>query len=372
MSLNELIVKELIESQVKTRAHLGLFKRKVAKKYKIPCPSNIQLLKAYHALLKNKRIKGSKRIEQLLKTRPIRSLSGIVNVSVLSKPYPCPGRCLYCPLEKGIPKSYLSGEPAVERAKALNFDPYLQVQKRIEMLKYEGHPTDKIDLRIIGGTWSYYPKKYQNLFIKRCFEAANGKKSKNLLEAQKINEKSKQRIIGLSVETRPDFINEKEIKQLRKLGVTKVEIGVQSIYDDILKLNKRGHGIKETIEATKTLKDAGFKVSYQIMLNLPGSTPKKDIKMGKELFSSPNFKPDSLKIYPCALVKEAPLYKWHLKGKYRPYTKKRLVEIIKKMKREVPCYVRIERILRDIPSQKIVKGPTKGSNLRQVVKKVEF
>ena len=158
---------------------MAFFKRKIAKKYRISCPNNIKLLKAYHELLKMKRVKKSEKIENLLMTRPIRSLSGIVNVSVLTKPYPCPGKCIYCPLEKGMPKSYLSGEPAAERAKRLKFNPYLQVEKRIEMLENEGHPTDKIDLRIIGGTWSFYPKKYRSWFIKRCFDACNEKGGKN-------------------------------------------------------------------------------------------------------------------------------------------------------------------------------------------------
>lgn len=361
------VIKELIKSRAKARFDLSSFKREMAKKYKIPCPTNIQLLKAYHELLKNKRVKKSERIEKMLITRPIRSLSGIANVSVLTKPYPCPGKCLYCPTEKGIPKSYLSGEPAVERAKNLNYDPYLQVQKRIEMLEIQGHPTDKIELRIIGGTWSFYDKKYQFWFIKRCFDACNGKKSYFLATSQKINERARRRIVGLSVETRPDFIDEKEIIQMRKLGITKVELGVQSIYNNILELNKRGHDIDATIKATKLLKDAGFKVSYQMMPNLPGSNPKKDVKMFKELFENPDFKPDLIKIYPCALVKEASLYKWYLKGKYKPYSEKKLITIVKEIKNKIPYYVRIERIIRDIPAQKIVAGPTKISNLREVI-----
>lgn len=352
---------------MKTRADLDSFKREIAKKYEIPCPSNIGLLKAYHKLVKNKIVKKSPILEELLRTRPIRSLSGIVNISVLTKPYPCPGKCLYCPTEKGIPKSYVSGEPAVERAKKLNYDPYLQVRKRIEMLKLEGHPTDKIELRIVGGTWSYYPKKYQNWFIKKCFDAGNKKSSKDLKRAQKLNEMARHRIVGLSIETRPDFINLSEIQRLRGLGVTMVELGVQSIYDDILKLNLRGHGVKETIISTKLLKDAGFKVLYQMMPNLPGSNLKKDEKMFGELFSNPNFQPDLLKIYPCALLKEAPLYKWWKAGKYKPYTESQLINLVKKIKKKIPYYVRIQRITRDIPSQRILVGAAKISNLRQII-----
>ena len=383
-------IKELLKNRIKTQVDLAFFKRKIAKKYRISCPNNIKLLKAYHELLKMKRVKKSEKIENLLMTRPIRSLSGIVNVSVLTKPYPCPGKCIYCPLEKGMPKSYLSGEPAAERAKRLKFNPYLQVEKRIEMLENEGHSTDKIELRIVGGTWSYYPKHYQNWFVKRCFEAGNNRNSKlknrasiygsegeeedkvlfacqNLKIIQRQNEKAKHRIVGLSVETRPDFITISEIKQLRKLGVTMVELGVQSIYDDVLRLNLRGHGVIETILATKLLKDAGFKVLYQMMPNLPGSDLKKDKEMFEELFSNPDFQPDLLKIYPCALLKEAPLYKLWKAGKYKPYTDNQLIDFIKSIKKKIPYYVRIQRITRDIPSQRILVGGAKISNLRQIL-----
>jgi len=364
---NEDIIRELIKIKADSPADLSLVKRRIAKRHKTSFPTNIALLKTYHELLRDKSVKPSEKIGRLLKTRPIRSLSGIVNVAVLTKPYPCPGKCIFCPEEKGIPKSYLSGEPAVERARKLDFDPYLQVKQRIKMLENEGHPTDKIELRIIGGTWSFYPKKYQEWFIKKCFEACLEKNAKNLKEAQKLNERAEHRIIGISIETRPDFINEKEIKHLRGLGVTMVELGVQSVYEEVLKLNKRGHGIKETVRATKILKDAGFKILYQIMLNLPGSNPKRDEKMFEELFSNPDFQPDLLKIYPCALLKEAPLYKQWKKGKFHPYKEKQLKNIIKAIKKKIPYYVRIQRITRDIPSQRIAAGATKISNLRQVI-----
>jgi len=346
----------------------------MAKKYKTSCHSNIQLLKAYHELLKDKRIKKTAWVERILRTRPVRSLSGVVNVSILTKPFSCPGHCLYCPEEKDIPKGYLSGEPAVERAKSLKYSPFLQTRIRIDSLEKQGHPTDKIDLRIIGGTWSYYPKNYQTKFIASSFAACNTasqktikRKIKSLEKEQKLNEKAKHRIIGISIETRPDFINEKEIKRMRTLGITKVEIGVQTTDDAVLKLNKRGHKVKETILATKMLKDAGFKVSYQVMPNLPGSSPKKDEKLFEDIFQNQNFKPDLLKIYPCALLKEAPLYKWYLKGKYKPYSEKVLISVVKKAKKITPRYVRIERIIRDIPAQRVIIGPAKISNLREVI-----
>jgi len=363
----ELIIKDLIKSEAKTSEDLAVFKRRIAKKYKIQCPNNVIILKAYHKLTGKGRLKKNIRIENLLKTSPVRSLSGIVNVSVLTKPYPCPGKCLYCPSQKGTPKSYLNNEPAVMRAILNKYSPYGQVKMRIKSLEITGHPTDKIELRIIGGTWSYYPKKYQEWFIKKCFDACNQKISKNLKTAQKLNEKAKHRIIGLSVETRPDFINDSEIKKLRNYGVTMVELGVQTVYDDILKLNRREHDIKSTIEATRLLKDAGFKVLYQMMPNLLGSNLKKDGKMFEELFKNPDFKPDLLKIYPCALLKEAPLYKSWKSKKYKPYNEKQLISLLKSIKKTIPYYVRIQRITRDIPSNSIVFGGAKTSNLRQIL-----
>lgn len=362
------IAQKLIQANPQTKADLNAFKRQVCTEFKIPYPGNIDLLSA----LKVSRCPMSGHLIDLLRVRPVRSLSGIVNVSVLTKPYPCPGNCLYCPNEPGFPKSYLSGEPAAERAKLLKFNPYIQVKKRLENLAAEGHNIDKVELRVIGGTWSFYPKAYQEKFIAACFAACNSfgrtkYKIPSLETEQKKNETAKCRIVGISVETRPDYINEKEIIQLRKLGVTRVELGIQSIYDDVLELNNRGHKIDAVVRATKLLKNAGFKVSYQIMLNLYGSGPEKDLTMAKVLFSNPDFCPDLLKIYPCAVLKEAPLYEIYQQGKYKPYSDDQLILIAKEIKKIVPPWVRIERIIRDIPSPRITTG-TKGiSNLRQII-----
>lgn len=369
MNILELIIKELLEKRGATPADLAKIKRVLAKKYHSLCPSNVSLLKTYHKLAEIGRIKHSLEIERVLRVRPVRSLSGIVNVSVLTKPYPCPGKCLFCPNQKGSPKSYLNNEPAVMRAILNKYDPAKQVTMRLSGLQMTGHPTNKVEVRIVGGTWSFYPKEYQQWFIKKCFDACNGKNTKSLAAAQKLNEKTEHRIVGLSIETRPDFINEKEIDRLRIFGVTKVELGVQSVYDDVLNLNKRGHQSKETIEATKLLKDAGFKVLYQMMPNLPGSNLKKDKEVFKELFTNPNFQPDFLKIYPCALLKEAPLYAWWKNKKYKPYTDSQLIELVKAIKQVIPYYVRIQRITRDIPAHSIVAGPAKISNLRQILAK---
>jgi len=398
----EKIILEMLKAQIKSRADLDSFKRKMAKKYKISCPNNVALLKIYHELVENKTphqnkfgtgqgIRYSPRLEELLRTRPVRSLSGIVNVSVLTKPYPCPGECIYCPTQKGIPKSYLRGEPAVERAVLLKFDPYRQVQTRLMSLEKTGHPIDKIELRIIGGTWSYYPKNYQTWFVKECFRACNEFSSQKqirnnvamakltriretrlkeeLIKQQKRNEKTKCRIVGITVETRPDYVDVKEVKRMRELGITRVELGVQSIYNDVLKLNRRGHNVSSTIKATRLLKDAGFKVSYQMMPNLPGSDFERDIKMFEEIFKNPDFRPDLLKIYPLALVRQSPLYRWYLKGKFKPYSKRQLINLLIEIKKRVPRYCRIQRIVRDIPSKDIIEGGSKILNLREVVQK---
>jgi len=373
--ISKIIAQKLVQADPRTKTELEAFKRKTARELKISCPDNIRLLSALSeapAIFRGLDPLKIKRLKDLLRVRPVRSLSGIVNVSVLTKPYPCPGNCLYCPNEPGFPKSYLSGEPAAERAKLLKFNPHIQVKKRLENLAAEGHNIDKVELRVIGGTWSFYPKAYQTRFIARCFQACNDfGKSKNkalpIASEQKKNETAKCRIVGISVETRPDYINEKEIIQLRQLGVTRVELGIQSVYDDVLELNNRGHKVAAAIAATKMLKDAGFKVSYQIMLNLYGSSPKRDLAMAKEIFGNPDFCPDLLKIYPCAVLPEAPLHELYKNGKYRPYSDEKLAETVKEIKKVTPPWVRIERIIRDIPSPRITAG-TKGiSNLRQII-----
>ncbi len=379
------ILKEIINKEIKDTKELEKTKRKIMSFYRKKSPSNISLLEFYHKLdAKEKRRlfkdahkvfsqKKDSLIKTILTTRPVRSLSGIVNVSVLTKPYPCPGECIYCPSEKGIPKSYLKDEPAVMRALTNKYDALKQVEMRLSALKMSGHPIDKIELRVIGGTWSFYSKQYREKFIVECFKACNDFPNKrktikklNLKKEQVKNEKAKHRIVGLSIETRPDFINKKEIEILRNLGVTFVELGVQTIYNDVLDKIKRGHDISATIKATRMLKDSGFKVCYQMMPNLPGSNITKDKKTFQELFSNPDFQPDYLKIYPMATIKGTEAYQLWLNKKYKPYSDEKLKNLLKEIKKKIPCYVRIQRLIRDIPAQSIDAG-TKISNLRQVI-----
>jgi elongator complex protein 3 len=363
------IAQYLLKQDPRGEAQLGRVKRQISKIYKIKTVSNITLLKYYREALKRKAIKENKNIEHLLKTREIRTLSGVAPVAVLTKPYPCPGKCSFCPNELDMPKSYLSNEPAVMRAISAKFDPYEQIRARITALKMTGHDTGKIELIIMGGTWSFLPKNYQLTFVQRCFEAMNNQKKQtvnwdNLNKAMKKNEKAKHRCVGLTLETRPDYVNLEEIERMRKLGCTKIELGIQAVDDKILKLNNRGNSVKQIIEATTLLKQAGFKIVYHLMPNLPGSSPAKDVKMYQELFESQNFQPDMVKIYPCVVTKDSEIFKWWQEGKFKPYSNKKLFDTLIKMKLHTPAYVRIIRLIRDIPAESILAG-SKVSNLRQ-------
>ncbi|MBU2028916.1 tRNA uridine(34) 5-carboxymethylaminomethyl modification radical SAM/GNAT enzyme Elp3 [Patescibacteria group bacterium] len=354
-------------------------KKNICFELKIPMPpTNADLREHYEKLVARKIVKRSPQLEKILLSRKIRTQSGVAVVAVLTKSYPCPGQCLYCPTEKDMPKSYLSNEPAVMRAISAQFNPYRQVQGRLRSLELNGHQTDKIELIVMGGTFSALPKNYQQKFIAECFRACNEYPNhktwnmehgtiSNLLREQRRNERVKHRIIGLTLETRPDFIDEAEIINFRNLGCTRVELGVQSIFNDVLEINKRGHKIEASIEASKLLKDAGFKINYHMMPGLPGSNPRKDFLMFQKLFSDPAFQPDMLKIYPTAVTKNSALYKLWRQGKYHPLTDEHFKKLILKIKKEaIPPYVRISRLVRDVPATSIVAGP-KISNLRQLI-----
>ncbi len=334
--------------------------------------SKAKLIVTYKDLIKKGELKENKNLARLLVKRAIRTLSGVSVITLLSKPYGCPGNCVYCPLENGMPKSYLSNEPAAQRAKMLAFDPVSQINTRIQTLLNNGHPVDKLEILILGGTWSHYPKKYQQEFVRDVFYAANtfGKKNRrkkySLIREQKINERAKYKIIGLTLETRPDFVTEAEIKNLRSLGCTRVQIGVQHTDNQILKKIKRGHSLEQSIKATKLLKEAGFKVDHHYMPDLPGSTPAKDLKMFKYIFSSPDLQPDQIKIYPCVVNEHSQLYKWYKTKKYKPFSAKQLLGLLLKVKQLVPPWIRINRLIRDIPKESIVAG-NKITNLRQLL-----
>lgn len=300
-----------------------------------------------------------------IRMKPVRSLSGVTTVTVLTKPYPCPGKCIFCPDDVRMPKSYIIDEPGAARAYQHNFDPYVQVKSRLDSYEANGHPTDKIELLILGGTWSSYRKDYQEFFIKRCFDAMNEVDSTTLEEAHRINETALHRNVGLVIETRPDEINAKELAWLRKLGVTKVQMGVQSLDDHILEINKRGHTVAEALQATSLLRAASFKIVLHWMPNLLGATLESDKEDFSKLWTG-GFAPDEIKIYPCQLLEGTELYTHWENGDYEPYTQDELIHLIADIKPMVQPYCRINRVIRDIPSHHVVEG-NKRTSLRQDV-----
>lgn len=376
------LIKKLLQEKDLTREKIDSLKRVFANKHKTVFPTTAELLKEYRLLLKLKKIEPSPTLEKILQKRSVRTLSGVAIVTVLTKPWPCPGKCVYCPLEKEMPKSYLKNEPAAQRAYFNNFNPYNQVFSRLKMLYDNGHPTDKVELIVKGGSWNSYPWTYQRWFIKECFRACNNfpKQTKpksnlsttdqNLLKQQNLNEKAGSRIVGLTLETRPDLISFQTISQMRLLGCTRIELGVQHTDDKILSLTKRGHNLDQVKQAAKLLRHYGFKLDFHLMPQLPGSTPSKDYQMVKQIFSDPDLKPDMIKIYPCSVVKHSELYTWFKKGLFKPYSDQKLVEMLIKVKAQlIPRYCRISRLIRDIPATEIVAG-NKITNLRETIQKI--
>lgn len=310
--------------------------------------------------------------------KPVRTISGVAPVSIMTHPYRCPhGKCIFCPggVEYNTPQSYYGREPTLMRAIENNFDPYCQVRSRLEQYFENGHFPNKVELIIMGGTFLSLPLDYQDWFVTNAIEAMNNfpkKKEKGkfvyLEEAQLRNETARIRCVGMTIETKPDWGKEWHANQMLRLGATRVELGVQTIYDDILKKVNRGHTVKDSIESTRILKDSGFKIVYHIMLGLPGADPNKDLETIKEIFTNPDFMPDMLKIYPTLVVETAPLAELWKRGLYTPYDTDTLVEIISEAYRYIPKWVRIMRIQRDIPANIILAGNKKG-NLRELVEK---
>ncbi len=347
-------------------------KLKLCKKYHLPAiPSDPEVL--LHVPEEKK-----ESLIQILRLKPMRTASGVSPVAVMTSPADCPhGVCIYCPggVENDSPQSYTGHEPAALRAGQHEFDPYLQTYNRLKQYREIGHPTDKIDLIIMGGTFPARPIEYQDSFILGCFKALNGGQpgkgdadSSNLdLEtAHLLNETASHRCVGLTIETRPDRCLSPEIKQIQRLGGTRVELGVQTTIDHILDGIKRGHHSSVTRESTKLIKDAGLKLVYHMMPGLPGSTPTMDLEAFKTIFDDPEYRPDMLKIYPTLVVKGTVLHEMWVAGDYSPLSTEGAVGLLKEVKKRIPPYVRIQRIQRDIPA-KLIEAGVKKSNLRQLV-----
>lgn len=333
-------------------------------------PTNLEILES--ALTPDER----KKLLPILRRKPIRTISGVSVVAVMTSPEKCPhGKCIMCPGGPSshfgnVPQSYTGREPASMRAVQNDFDPYRQVNNRLEQLTKIGHPIDKIELIIQGGTFTSREQKYQQWFVQRCLDAMNGADSPNLEAAVSTNDMvSTVKNIGTTIETRPDCFGEKEIGLALGYGATRVELGLQSIYDDVLVKIGRGHSVADSIEAIRRSKEAGLKVVLHVMPFLPGSNAKRDFEMFRQLFTNPNFMPDELKIYPTQVIAGTRLHEMTLSGEYAPPAERELVELLSRVKKElVPEFVRIKRILRDIPAT-VVEAGSKTTNLRQLLSK---
>ena len=292
--------------------------------------------------------------------KPVRTISGVTPLTVVLKPRKCNhGTCIYCPGGDYVPQSYTNKSPAIMRALALQFDPFKQVKNRLYVLNKMGHPTDKIELIILGGTFMQYPKDYRYDFIKTCYDALNGKDSPDLETAKKINETAEHRCVAMCIENRPDNCSPEEIQRMLEFGATRVEIGVQILDDELYKKTNRGHTVKDVIDATRNLKNAGFKLGYHIMPGLPYSNPKKDITLFKKIFDDEKFRPDQLKIYPCQVIEDSPLAKTHKIIGFKPYDERQTREILEKMMRLIPEYCRVMRMMREFPREKLIEGVEK-------------
>jgi elongator complex protein 3 len=335
--------------------------------------SKIELVTAYEQLAAAGALPFERWVLRRLQLKPVRTSSGVAPVTVLTEPAGCPGRCIFCPDAAGMPKSYLPDEPGARRAAECHFDPFLQVSTRLRTFEAMGHTTDKVELLILGGTWNAYPRRYREWFVQRCLDAMNGDPSEgqegastSLLEAQARNERAPHRNVGLVVETRPDWVTPEEVRHLRQLGVTKVQLGVQSLDDHILALNQRGHDVAAVRRAVGILRTAGFKLHLHWMPNLLGATPASDRQDFARLWSDPALRPDELKIYPCSIIEGTDLHRIWQAGGYTPYGDHELVQLVAECKAMIPPYCRVNRVFRDIPADDIVAG-SKRSNLRQLV-----
>ena len=340
-------------------------KGKIGKKY------NYQKVIKNATILNYATSDEQERLSHILKRRQTRSISGVSVIAIMTKPFPCPGTCIYCPglesqPDKKAAQSYTGKEPAAMRSIYNNYDSFAQVQSRIQDLKAIGHNVDKIELVIMGGTFLALEPTYQEDFVKGAYEGVINTHTNSFNDTIKLAESSKRRIIGLTIETRPDYCKEVHVDRMLSYGATRVEIGIQTVYNDVYELIKRGHSTKDSIEAIRISKDAGLKINTHIMPNLPTTTYSLDMEMFDELFNNPDYRPDMLKIYPCLVIKGTELYKWWKEGKYSPYSNEELIELIAIAKSKIPPYVRIQRIMRDIPAPLIEAGCNK-SNLRQLV-----
>jgi elongator complex protein 3 len=367
MSFYEDIIKLILTDSIQSKKSLHNKKMKLCKKYGLShIPSNSEILSYIpHSCSDEDRQK----LVRILRKKPMRTISGVAIVAVMTSPKECPhGQCIPCPGGPSYdsPQSYTGFEPAAMRASLHKFDPYNQVKARLEQLVVIGHDVEKIDLIIMGGTFTARSPYYQEWFVKRCYDAFNEHASADISEAKKRNENAVHRCIGLTIETRPDWFRLHHADTALNFGATRVELGVQTVFDDVLYSMKRGHTVSDTINATRIAKESGFKVCYHMMPGLPGSYEKRDKESFEIMFHDEQFKPDMLKIYPTLVIKGTELYDLWQHGKYVPMDTKQATSFCSSVVKTIPEWVRVQRIQRDVPAPYIDAGVLK-SNLRQLI-----
>ncbi|MFH0868326.1 MAG: tRNA uridine(34) 5-carboxymethylaminomethyl modification radical SAM/GNAT enzyme Elp3 [Candidatus Woesearchaeota archaeon] len=414
--MNQNFFTEIIKLIIKKKPNkkqLVIEKTKLCRTYhlnKIPTDIEIML---------HSPVKDIPKIRKFLLAKPTRTISGVAVCAIMTKPMPCPhGKCAYCPggpksAFGSVPQSYTGKEPATRRAIRNKYNAYLQVMNRLEQYVAASHVPDKLELIIMGGTFPSFPKSYQENFIKNAMQAMNDfsslfiknnnlnitkfkdffqlpgdiadkKRTKDIhkkllkiknskkttLEKEQIkNEKAAIRCVGLTIETRPDYGKLEQANEMLRLGCTRVELGIQTVYDKVLEKIERGHSVKDSIESTRILKDLGFKINYHVMPGLPSVTKEQDLNSLKTLFKDENFRPDMLKIYPCMVMKGTKLFEDWKKGNFKPLTTEKAASLIAEFKKYIPEYVRIMRVQRDIPTFMTESGIDR-TNLRQYVEKI--
>ena len=357
ISQNLLLIEEPTKRQIKEEI------RRICGKY------SLNRMPKSHEILSMVKDDDFNKLKKVLLKKPIKTASGVAVIALMPKPYACPhGRCTYCPggIEFNSPNSYTGNEPSTLNAIENQYDPKLQITTKIEKLIAYGHDPSKMELVIVGGTFLFMPKDYQENFIKSCYDALNGFNSKNLQEAKANNEHAKIRNVGFTIETKPDYCKNEHVDWMLNYGITRIEIGVQSLQERVYKIVNRGHNYKDVIDSFQISKDAGYKIVAHMMPGLPSVTPSEDIADFKKLFEDPRLRPDMLKIYPSLVLENTPLYDDYIHRNYIPYSNEELIHVLTEMKKNVPKWVRIMRIMREIGPEEIIAGPKSG-NLRQLV-----
>jgi elongator complex protein 3 len=357
ISQDLLAIQDATKSQIKSKI------KQICTKYALErIPKNHEILST---------VSGSDyaKLQKILLKKPVKTASGVAVIALMPKPYGCPhGRCTYCPggIEFNSPNSYTGHEPSTINAIENQYDPKRQITSKIDKLVAYGHDPTKMELVIVGGTFLFMPRDYQRNFIKSCYDALNGFDSQSLEEAKQVNETAQIRNVGFTIETKPDYCKQEHIDMMLDYGVTRVEIGVQSLQESVYKIVNRGHNYSDVVESFQTSKDAGYKIVAHMMPGLPTVTPEVDIADFKKLFTDDELKPDMLKIYPSLVLEHTPLYEEFVQGKYTPYSNEDMIRVLMELKKIIPRWVRIMRVQREISPQEIIAGPKSG-NLRQIV-----